>query len=190
MKEREESFKAAEEDFHKLVAQHQANDKKDAEALKAQVEENVAKKTSNDPGIEDEVTCVICCDLFYDAYTLSCSHIFCGPCIEQWSHVKKSCPTCTHPLCAMPIPARSINALTEKFVASLPDDQKAAYNNRVASIREKENTAYRSLNAMITQANARRSRFLAVDQRWTQQEKGIFKSGIRYFSLFPFPLWV
>lgn len=47
-------------------------------------------------GMEDTLTCGICCEMFTDARTLPCQHCFCMACLRdyQTTVVIKPCPLC------------------------------------------------------------------------------------------------
>ena len=45
---------------------------------------------------EDELACPVCHEIYADPVLLSCSHSFCGRCVEQWwhDHPDRPCPVC------------------------------------------------------------------------------------------------
>ena len=92
LKEKEERLKKAHDSFHQQIAdiQTQLKSKDDEnQQLKQLVASNREKKEDNETQFEDEVTCVVCLDLFIEPYTLSCSHTVCGDCLDKWMAVQK-----------------------------------------------------------------------------------------------------
>ena len=45
------------------------------------------------------MVCSICLDVVKEPKKLSCSHVFCKLCIDNWIKIKKSCPCCRTMIC-------------------------------------------------------------------------------------------
>ena len=43
--------------------------------------------------------CSVCLDVVKEAKELSCSHVFCKLCIDNWLRINKSCPCCRTVIC-------------------------------------------------------------------------------------------
>ncbi|CAL8314349.1 unnamed protein product [Lota lota] len=65
--------------------------KEEKEKERAQKEEVVTQMTEV---MENELQCIICSELFIQAYVLNCAHIFCLYCIGEWRKRKDECPIC------------------------------------------------------------------------------------------------
>ncbi|XP_041107350.1 zinc-binding protein A33-like [Polyodon spathula] len=51
---------------------------------------------ANASGLEEELSCAVCCEIFKDPVTLHCNHSFCKACLDQWWKEKgaRECPVC------------------------------------------------------------------------------------------------
>ncbi|XP_056436655.1 E3 ubiquitin-protein ligase rnf8 isoform X1 [Gadus chalcogrammus] len=71
---------------------------RELELTKEEKEKERAKKeqvvTQMTEVMENELQCIICSELFIQAYVLNCSHIFCLYCIGEWRKRKDECPIC------------------------------------------------------------------------------------------------
>ncbi|XP_077567219.1 E3 ubiquitin-protein ligase rnf8 [Stigmatopora nigra] len=65
--------------------------KEEKEKARAQKEEVVSQVTEV---LENELQCIICSELFFEAVILNCAHSFCYYCINQWRKKKEECPIC------------------------------------------------------------------------------------------------
>ncbi|CAL8317820.1 unnamed protein product [Merluccius merluccius] len=65
--------------------------KEEKEKERAEKEEVVTQMTEV---MENELQCIICSELFIQAYVLNCAHIFCLYCIGEWRKRKDECPIC------------------------------------------------------------------------------------------------
>ena len=77
--------------------------------------------------MQEEFTCVICQELFINAYTLPCSHSFCEWCIKEWMKRKghKDCPICRKKITSDPVHSLALDNAVSKLVEKLsPDEQK------------------------------------------------------------------
>jgi len=45
------------------------------------------------------MVCSVCLDVVKDPKELSCSHVFCKLCIDNWLKINKSCPCCRTIIC-------------------------------------------------------------------------------------------
>ena len=77
--------------------------------------------------MQEEFTCVICQELFINAYTLPCAHSFCEWCIKEWMKRKghKDCPICRKKITSEPVHSLALDNAVSKLVEKLsPDEQK------------------------------------------------------------------
>ena len=77
--------------------------------------------------MQEEFTCVICQELFINAYTLPCAHSFCEWCIKEWMKRKghKDCPICRKKITSDPVHSLALDNAVSKLVEKLsPDEQK------------------------------------------------------------------
>ena len=77
--------------------------------------------------MQEEFTCVICQELFVNAYTLPCAHSFCEWCIKEWMKKKghKDCPICRKKITSDPVHSLALDNAVSKLVEKLsPDEQK------------------------------------------------------------------
>lgn len=64
--------------------------------------------------------CSICLDVVKEQKELSCSHIFCTLCINNWFKIHKSCPYCRKVICKKHSKMQSkIQLENEKFLEQL-----------------------------------------------------------------------
>ncbi|RXN00319.1 E3 ubiquitin-protein ligase TRIM21 [Acipenser ruthenus] len=51
---------------------------------------------ANTSGLEEELSCAVCCEIFKDPVTLHCNHSFCKACLDQCWKEKgtRECPVC------------------------------------------------------------------------------------------------
>ena len=98
----------------KLVAKDQLLAKKDEERKAA--EDMIST-------IQEEFTCVICMNLFINAYTLPCAHSFCEWCIKEWMKRKAQCPVCQENITSDPVRSLLVDNTVSKLVDKLSADQ-------------------------------------------------------------------
>ena len=48
--------------------------------------------------LHNHLTCPICQEWLLACHTLSCGHMFCGPCLATWLMQKQTCPSCRKPV--------------------------------------------------------------------------------------------
>ena len=67
-------------------------------AEKSEKEKEVEERKRESKGVidsmQEQLTCVICQELFVQAHKLSCAHSFCKNSIEEWMKSKRECPVC------------------------------------------------------------------------------------------------
>jgi len=102
--------------------------------------ENMVKETTSNSqadqslfgGLNEELTCSICSELFVSAVSLQCVHTFCKLCIEQWEETSNTCP-----ICRVKIEQQASNYILDniinKIIMKLPEDQRKAREEVVAS---------------------------------------------------------
>lgn len=76
--------------------------------------------------MENELTCVICSELFVDATMLQCGHTFCSYCIVNWSKQKNCCPFCQE----------GITSATRSFVVDNIVEELVCFNPELKRFRE------------------------------------------------------
>ncbi|XP_051547488.1 zinc-binding protein A33 [Myxocyprinus asiaticus] len=73
--------------------------------------------------LEDDLTCIVCCDVFTDPVTLKCSHSLCEKCLQQFWSTRDvpQCPVCRKE-CSQDEPTKSLafRALCESFKMRKP----------------------------------------------------------------------
>ncbi|XP_067284362.1 zinc-binding protein A33 [Pseudorasbora parva] len=73
--------------------------------------------------LEEDMTCLICCDVFTDPVTLKCSHSLCSECLQRFWTTQKvpQCPVCRKE-CTHDEPTKSLafRALCESFKTRKP----------------------------------------------------------------------
>lgn len=87
-------------------------DEEELNAVVDQVESVQVQGAENVVG-EEDLSCSVCTELFYDAVTLGCSHTFCKHCIVQWKQRNNVCPMC-RVIIKTETPTILINNLVEK----------------------------------------------------------------------------
>ena len=87
----------------------------------------VAEKMDNSvvSSMQKEFTCVICQELFINAYTLPCAHSFCEWCIKEWMKRKghKDCPICRMKITSDPVHSLALDNAVDKLVEKLNADE-------------------------------------------------------------------
>lgn len=137
---------------------------------KAKVAENVDNSVVS--SMQEEFTCVICQELFINAYTLPCAHSFCEWCIKEWMKRKghKDCPICRKKITSDPVHSLALDNAVDKLVEKLnADEQKerreteAQHKNALADLGKPKAkatsvaAASSSRSSMTTRSSARRS---------------------------------
>ncbi|XP_014482229.1 PREDICTED: E3 ubiquitin-protein ligase RNF8-like [Dinoponera quadriceps] len=91
--------------------------------IETNTKEGVFEKVS---GIMDEqLTCIICSELFVKATTLNCTHTFCHHCINMWCRKRRECPVCRKPVMSM---NRSL--VLDNFIESMIENLPTELQNR------------------------------------------------------------
>lgn len=84
------------------------------------------KASSRVEQMVQELTCGICCQLFYRACTvLPCLHCFCGHCVSQWMKSSSQCPECRGDIYEIR-PTHKINNVVEQLLLKKPELRRAA----------------------------------------------------------------
>ncbi|XP_028409816.1 E3 ubiquitin-protein ligase rnf8-like [Dendronephthya gigantea] len=96
--------------------------------------EEMAKKVLVEK-MEDEFTCIICQELFFEAMTLACSHSFCDYCLKLWLKKKKTCPICRTDINGTFVRSRVLDSAVEKIVETMDEETK---NRRQAVFEERK----------------------------------------------------
>ncbi|CAN8005389.1 unnamed protein product [Ixodes hexagonus] len=76
--------------------------------------------------MENELTCVICSELFVDAAMLQCGHTFCSFCIQNWRRQKNCCPFCQ----------AKITSVTRSFVVDNVIEELVCFNPELKKFRK------------------------------------------------------
>lgn len=93
-------------------------------------QKEVAKKREADAKqtviqtMEDEFSCTICKELFFDATTLPCAHSFCEFCLRSWLKRKRTCPVCRRKVRVKAFRSVVLDSAIERIVDSMDDDTK------------------------------------------------------------------
>ena len=121
-----------EEEKHKLLSSIEAL--KSELAAKDQLLAQKDEKTKAAEGvsesvmssIQEEFTCVICQELFINAYTLPCAHSFCEWCIKEWMKRKghKDCPICRKKITSDPVHSLALDNAVSTLVDKLSTDER------------------------------------------------------------------
>ena len=69
--------------------------------------------------MQEELTCVICQELFVQAHTLSCAHSFCKNFIEEWMKSKRECPVCWKTLSTVPVHSLVLDNAIDRMVEKM-----------------------------------------------------------------------
>ncbi|XP_041108663.1 E3 ubiquitin-protein ligase rnf8-like isoform X2 [Polyodon spathula] len=133
-----EELRRSRKDFEEII---QAKDKEleetkeEKEKAKAQKEEVLTQMTEV---LENELQCIICSELFFEAVTLNCAHSFCSHCINQWRKRKDECPICRQGIFAQ---TRSLvlDNCIDRMVENLSSEMKERRENL---IRERKGSAH------------------------------------------------
>jgi hypothetical protein len=122
-----------EKEKHKLLSSIEALRSELAAKDQLIAEKDEKTKAAEDVGnsvvssMQEEFTCVICQELFINAYTLPCAHSFCEWCIKEWMKRKghKDCPICRKKITSDPVHSLALDNAVSKLVEKLsPDEQK------------------------------------------------------------------
>ncbi|CAN8011666.1 unnamed protein product [Ixodes pacificus] len=76
--------------------------------------------------MENELTCVICSELFIDAVMLQCGHTFCAYCIQNWRKQRNCCPFCQV----------KISSVTRSFVVDNVIEELVCFNPELKKFRK------------------------------------------------------
>jgi pSer/pThr/pTyr-binding forkhead associated (FHA) protein len=131
--------------------------------------------------LEDEFVCTICQEVFIEAATLPCSHTFCSDCINRWLSFHVRCPLCREDVSAEPIRSRSLDNIIEKLITRLPSEDQEQYRSRKEK-KQAEEVELKRLRELIEKARAKGMPFLSIFDRWKDNEKETFSTGIKKYS--------
>ena len=103
------------------------------------------------PAMCAEICCGICKDLLASAHVLQCSHVFCGPCIEQWFEAtpEKVCPECRAVSDLHPIRVRALDNVVEIYAKTLGQDCQASLEDRRKLLKHSFAAPNRGLDACL-----------------------------------------
>ncbi|KAM7283287.1 RING finger protein 141-like [Ixodes scapularis] len=76
--------------------------------------------------MENEMTCIICSELFVDAVMLQCGHTFCAYCIQNWRKQRDCCPFCQV----------KISSVTRSFVVDNVIEELVCFNPELEKSRK------------------------------------------------------
>ena len=107
--------------------------------------EEMAKKILVEQ-MEDEFTCIICQELFFDAATLACSHSFCDYCLKSWIKKKNTCPICRTDIKGTFVRSRVLDSAVEKIVETMDEETKTR-RQTVREDRKKKGIGKNFMNA-------------------------------------------
>ena len=115
--------------------------------------EDVEKKEKENERVissmQEEFTCVICQELFVNAYTLPCAHSFCEWCIKEWTKTKKQkdCPICRKKITSDPVHSLVLDNAIEKIVSKMSSKEQK-------DRKEEEQKHQKGLNGLAPPAKA------------------------------------
>lgn len=120
-----------EKEKHKLLSSIEALRSELAAKDQLLAEKDEKTKAAEDVGnsvvssMQEEFTCVICQELFINAYTLPCAHSFCEWCIKEWMKRKghKDCPICRKKITSDPVHSLALDNAVSKLVEKLSADE-------------------------------------------------------------------
>lgn len=120
-----------EKEKHKLLSSIEALRSELAAKDQLLAEKDEKTKAAEDIGnsvmfsMQEEFTCVICQELFINAYTLPCAHSFCEWCIKEWMKRKghKDCPICRKKITSDPVHSLALDNAVSKLVEKLSVDE-------------------------------------------------------------------
>lgn len=120
-----------EKEKHKLLSSIEALRSELAAKDQLLAEKDEKTKVAEDIGnsvmssMQEEFTCVICQELFINAYTLPCAHSFCEWCIKEWMKRKghKDCPICRKKITSEPVHSLALDNAVSKLVEKLSADE-------------------------------------------------------------------
>ena len=120
-----------EKEKHKLLSSIEALRSELAAKDQLLAEKDEKTKAAEDVGnsvmssMQEEFTCVICQELFINAYTLPCAHSFCEWCIKEWMKRKghKDCPICREKITSDPVHSLALDNAVSKLVEKLSADE-------------------------------------------------------------------
>lgn len=136
--------------------------------------------------IHSELACSICQDWLVHAATIECSHTFCWECIDKWLLQKKfECPVCRALVRREPVRTRAVDAIVQKTVENLPQDQKEEHPQRVNKAEAalaKHRKQTEDLEKSVNEATKRGKAFFHITSDWKKKEKDTFQRGVKDYT--------
>ncbi|KAM9454981.1 E3 ubiquitin-protein ligase TRIM35-like [Clarias gariepinus] len=66
--------------------------------------------------LEDDLSCVVCCEIFQDPQLLSCGHTFCSKCLQNhWTVNTRTCPMCRRVSLQEPVANLALRNTSETY---------------------------------------------------------------------------
>ena len=109
--------------IEELKSQLATKDRLLAEKDKAISAENLDASVVS--SMQEEFRCVICQELFINAFTLPCAHSFCKWCINEWIRRKghKDCPMCRKRITSKPFHSLALDNAVKNLVRKLSTEE-------------------------------------------------------------------
>lgn len=136
-----------------------------------------------DSQVHAELMCCICKDWLVHAATLDCSHTFCTVCLDAWLHQKQfECPICRKEVVREPVSTRNLDAIVQKVVDQLPEDERKEYIDKVTAAdenAEKSRRLQEELEKSLTEADREKGAFRDISSNWSRKHRELFHQGIK-----------
>ena len=127
-----------------------------------------------------EVKCAVCCDFFFNACTLGCSHSFCQTCIEECLYRKHECPVCRSVVTSRPVRSNHLDNIVKTLMNTSERKELDARAARLHAHAERQTSALDSLQTRLADA-AMSEKFLKITHEWTGSERATFVTGVNQY---------
>ena len=127
-----------------------------------------------------EVKCAVCCDFFFNACTLGCSHSFCQACIEECLYRKHECPVCRSVVTSRPVRSNHLDNIVKTLMNPSERKELDVRAARLHAHAERQTSALDSLQTRLADA-AMSERFLKITHQWTVSDRATFANGVNQY---------
>jgi len=136
--------------------------------------------------LHTELVCCICQDWLVNSSTITCSHTFCGSCIESWLVRKRfECPICRQATNREPFRNRVLDTIVQKAVDHLPIEEKANYLSRKSAaslVLQKAERQYVELQRGVNEVLEKGKSFFHINSCWSLRDKLVFQKGVGNYT--------